>query len=129
LLEEPELAIQKYTARVWKKQRQQNEFKDLIAKKREIKQQELEKERLLDLYQTGRIELSEIEPRLKAIRTKITKIQNGCALLEEVEIGSVYLLPKNCAGTIKGYLEQDHDIYLSPSTLKVWPTVRLPREG
>jgi hypothetical protein len=81
LLEEPELAIQKYTARVWKKQRQQNEFKDLIAKKREIKQQELEKERLLDLYQTGRIELSEIEPRLKAIRTKITKIQNGCALL------------------------------------------------
>jgi hypothetical protein len=30
---------------------------------------------------------------------------------------------------IKGYLEQDYGAYLSPSTLKVWPTERLPRKG
>jgi site-specific DNA recombinase len=93
LLEEPELAIREYTARVRKKQREQNEFKDLLAKKkREIKKQELEKERLLDLYQTGRIELSEIEPRLKVIRTKITKIQNECALIEKEEKGESHRL-------------------------------------
>jgi septal ring factor EnvC (AmiA/AmiB activator) len=72
--------------RVQKKQRQQTEFKALLAKKkRESKQLELEKERLLDLYQSGRIALAEIEPRLKSLRSKIKKSQDECALLEKEE--------------------------------------------
>jgi hypothetical protein len=54
----------------------------LTQKKREIKQRELEKERLLDLYQTGQVGLKEIELRLKSLRAKITKLQNECALVE-----------------------------------------------
>jgi site-specific DNA recombinase len=50
LLEQPELVFQEYTRRAQKKQRQQSEVKELLAKKkRELKQRELEKERLLDL--------------------------------------------------------------------------------
>jgi site-specific DNA recombinase len=86
LVEQPDLVMQEYTARVQKKQRQQTEFKALLAKKkRESKQLELEKERLLDLYQSGRIALAEIEPRLKSLRSKIKKTQDECALLEKEE--------------------------------------------
>ena len=84
LVEQPDLVMQEYTARVQKKQRQQTEFKALLAKKkRESKQLELEKERLLDLYQSGQIALAEIEPRLKSLRSKIKKSQDECALLEK----------------------------------------------
>jgi polyribonucleotide nucleotidyltransferase len=86
LIEQPELVLKEYAARVEKKQRQQSEFKDLLAKKRrEIKQQELEKERLLDLYQGGRVSLAEIEPRLKVIRSKMKKAQDECVLIEKEE--------------------------------------------
>jgi hypothetical protein len=84
LVEQPDLVMQEYTARVQKKQRQQTEFKALLAKKkRESKQLELEKERLLDLYQSGQIALAEIESRLKSLRSKIKKSQDECALLEK----------------------------------------------
>ena len=81
LLEQPDLVVKEYARRTQKKQFQQLEFKDLLAKKRrEIKQQEIEKARLLDLYQTGQIELAEIEARLKGLRSKIKKLQDECAL-------------------------------------------------
>ncbi|MEJ7710818.1 MAG: recombinase zinc beta ribbon domain-containing protein [Pyrinomonadaceae bacterium] len=86
LIEQPELVLKEYAARVQKKQRQRSEYKELIAKKRkEIKQQELEKERLLDLYQGGRVSLAEIEQRLKAIRAKMKKAADECALIEKEE--------------------------------------------
>jgi len=86
LLEQPDLILKEYARRTQKKQRQQLEFKELLLKKkREIKQQELEKTRLLDLYQTGHVELAEIEPRLKSIRSKIKKLHDECALLERDE--------------------------------------------
>jgi site-specific DNA recombinase len=86
LVEQPDLVMQEYTARVQKKQRRQTEFKALLAKKkRESKQLELEKERMLDLYQSGQIALAEIEPRLKSLRSKIKKSQDECALLEKGE--------------------------------------------
>jgi len=86
LIEQPELVLKEYAARVEKKQRQQSEFKNLIAKKRrEIKQHELEKERLLDLYQGGRISLAEIEQRLKMIRSKMKKAHDECVLIEKAE--------------------------------------------
>ena len=86
LIEQPELVLKEYAARIQKKQRQRSEYKELIARKRkEIKQQELEKERLLDLYQGGRVSLAEIEQRLKAIRSKMKKAEDECALIEKEE--------------------------------------------
>lgn len=84
LIEQPKLILSEYTSRLDKKQRQQSQFTQLMTKKsREIKQQELEKERLLDLYQRGQVSLSEIEHRLKSIRTKIKKLQDESLLLEK----------------------------------------------
>jgi hypothetical protein len=37
---------------------------------------------LLDLYQTGQVALSELEPRLKRIRAQLTKLREECALVE-----------------------------------------------
>jgi site-specific DNA recombinase len=54
-----------------------------MKKQKEIHNQELEKKRLLDLYQTGIISLEEITPRLEAIRDRIKNIQQEYALLEE----------------------------------------------
>lgn len=86
LLEQPDLVLQEYARRTRKKRRQQLEFKELLAKKRrEIKQQEIEKTRLLDLYQTGHVELAEIEPRLKSLRSKIKKLHDEFAQVEKEE--------------------------------------------
>jgi site-specific DNA recombinase len=84
LLEQPELVLLEYTRRTQKKQRQQQDVKELLAKKkREIKQRELEKERLLDLYQTGQVGLQEIEPRLKSLRAKLKKLADEWTLVEK----------------------------------------------
>ncbi len=40
---------------------------------------------LLDLYQSGRVALAEIEPPLKNLRSKIKKVQDECVLLEKEE--------------------------------------------
>ncbi len=84
LLEQPELVLQEYTRRTQKKQRQQSDVTELLAKKkREIKHQDQEKERLLDLYQTGHVSLSEIESRLKSIRARLKKLHEECTLVEK----------------------------------------------
>src|SRR5262249_14987719 len=84
LLEHPEVVLKEYTRRAQQKQRQSSDVKALLAqKKRELKQQELEKERLLDLYQTGHVGLTEIEPRLKSIRAKLKKLHEECTLIEK----------------------------------------------
>ncbi len=84
LLEQPELVLQEYTRRTQKKQRQQSDVTELLAKKkREIKHQDQEKERLLDLYQTGHVSLPEIESRLKSIRARLKKLHEECTLVEK----------------------------------------------
>jgi len=86
LLEQPELVLQEYSTRVQTKQCRQDEFKTLLTRKKgEGKQLEHEKERLLDLYQIGRIALTEIESRLKSIRSRIKKVEDECLLLEREE--------------------------------------------
>jgi len=83
LIEQPDLVLQKYTRRTQKKQRQQSDATVILAKKRqEGKQRELEKERLLDLYQTGQVALSELEPRLKHLRAQLQQLHEECALVE-----------------------------------------------
>ncbi|MBK7962353.1 MAG: hypothetical protein IPK04_14925 [Bdellovibrionales bacterium] len=47
--------------------------------------QEQQKERLLDLYQVGTLNLAEVEERLKTLRLRITKLNNECALLNQEE--------------------------------------------
>jgi hypothetical protein len=37
---------------------------------------------VLDLYQTGQVQLSELEPRLKSMRAHLTKLHEECALVE-----------------------------------------------
>lgn len=75
--------LQEYTRRTRQKPRQQRDVKARLAgKTREIKQQGLEKERLLALYQTGQVGLKEIELRLKSLRAKITKLYDEGALVE-----------------------------------------------
>ena len=54
-------------------------------KKREIKPQASEKTRWLALYQSGHIELAEIEPRLQGLRAKIKKLHEEGALVEKEE--------------------------------------------
>jgi Chromosome segregation ATPases len=86
LVEQPDMILREYMTRVEKKQRQRSEFNQLVSKKKkELRQQELEKERLLDLYQRGKVSLSEIEHRLKSIRTKMKKAQDEITLLEKEE--------------------------------------------
>jgi site-specific DNA recombinase len=86
LLAQPEQVLQEYTRRTRKKPQQQLAAKELLAqKRREIKQQETEKGRLLDLYQAGHLEPAELEPRLKSLRTKLKKLHDECAQVEQAE--------------------------------------------
>jgi len=55
----------------------------MIKKKKEIHQQALEKQRLIDLYQTGIISLEDITPRLDRIRERMQRIEQEYTLLEE----------------------------------------------
>jgi len=84
LIKEPPLVFKEYVDRVNKKGTQQLSLEAVREKKKkELRQQELEKQRLLDLYQGGNISLEEIEPRLKTIRSKIKKIEQESTLLEQ----------------------------------------------
>jgi site-specific DNA recombinase len=87
LMEEPEAVIREYTARLHHKQNQQSDYLAVAGKKKkEIKQQEREKERLLDLYQRGVLEVAEIEERLKAIRAKVNRLTDECSLLQRAAL-------------------------------------------
>jgi hypothetical protein len=57
----------------------------LNKKQKEIRHQQHEMERLLDLYQSGTLEKHEIEERLKVIRSKIKQLQDECMLLDQEE--------------------------------------------
>jgi len=84
LIENPQLVLQEYTQRSGKKKKQRLSLEHLITKKQqENRQQELQKQRLLDLYQTGSIGLEDIQSRLEKIRQRIEKIQQEWKLLHQ----------------------------------------------
>ena len=86
LIEEPEVVINEYARRIDSKKKETFNHETLInKKKKEIRMQEQQKERILDLYQSGTISLLEVEERLKNIRLRITKFHNECALLNQEE--------------------------------------------
>jgi len=84
LIQYPEVVFEEYSGRVHSKRKGELDITSiLMKKKREIHNQELEKKRLIDLYQTGIISLEEITPRLDRIRDRIRRIEQESSLLEE----------------------------------------------
>lgn len=88
LIENPETVLKEYSNRTTKKEKQITSHTTLIGqKRREIKSRESEKERLLDLYQGGNLEMGEIEHRLASIRLKIKNAEESIQLLERSHQG------------------------------------------
>jgi site-specific DNA recombinase len=84
LIQYPEVVFQEYSRRIHHKQQGELDITALLIKKQqELHKQELEKKRLLDLYQTGTISLEEISPRIERIREKMKSIEQEYILLEE----------------------------------------------
>jgi len=83
LIQYPELVFEEYSHRIRSKRKGElNLTSIMIKKKKEIHNQELEKNRLLDLYQTDIIPLEEIKLRLDRIRDRIQRIEQEYTLLE-----------------------------------------------
>jgi site-specific DNA recombinase len=84
LIEHPHLVLQAYTQRSGTRKRQRLSVEQLLTKKQqEIRQQELQKQRLLDLYQVGSIRLEDIQGRLAQIRQGIEKLQQEWKHLQQ----------------------------------------------
>lgn len=84
LINQPEVVFNEYSSRTNKKSQQKIDIEALLAKKeKELRNQEYEKQRLLDLYQTGSLTLDEIQARLELLRGRIGKIQQEYSLLEK----------------------------------------------
>lgn len=83
LLLHPQLVLQEYTQRVNTQHKQQVSLDALLKKKeQEIRQQEVQKQSLLDLYQAGSIPLEEIQKRLEHIRTRMQQMEEEAHLLQ-----------------------------------------------
>ena len=86
LISSPELVMNEYANRIDKKKKKSDSGIQIHNKKTlELKQAQREKERLLDLYQLGTLDLAEIGPRLQSIRTKEQRIQQEIDLLKRDE--------------------------------------------
>jgi site-specific DNA recombinase len=84
LIQHPELVFEEYSRRAHSKRKGEFDLTTMmIKKKKELHTQELEKKRLIDLYQTGIISLEEITPRLDRIRDRLKNIEQEYRLLEE----------------------------------------------
>ena len=84
LIQYPEVVFEEYSRRIHSKRKGELDLTSIMMKKKkEIHSQELEKKRLIDLYQTGTISLEEITPRLDRIRSRIKKVEQEYNLLEE----------------------------------------------
>src|SRR5215510_1209704 len=84
LIQHPELVFEEYSRRAHSKRKGALDLTTMIIKKKkELHTQELEKKRLIDLYQTGIISLEEITPRLDRIRDHLKNIEQEYRLLEE----------------------------------------------
>lgn len=83
LIQDPQLVLQESTQRVGATHKQRLSLEQLLNKKQqEIRQQDGQKQRLLDLYQAGSIRLEDIQARLDQIRTRIQQNQQELRLLQ-----------------------------------------------
>ena len=77
------MVLAEYSQRVNTQQTSRVSRAGLRTKKaKEARQQEVEKQRLLDLYQVGTLSLDEIQDRLQGIRAKLKKIDEERTWLE-----------------------------------------------
>jgi len=84
LIQYPEVVFEEYSRRIHSKRKGDLDLTSIMMKKKkEIHTQELEKKRLIDLYQTGIVSLEEITPRLDRIRNRINSVEQEYKLLEE----------------------------------------------
>jgi site-specific DNA recombinase len=84
LLQQPKVVLAEYTQRVKNARTGSVTVEALLRQKRkELRQQEAEKQRLLDLYQAGGISLEEITPRLQDIRSRMKNIEGEVSRLEQ----------------------------------------------
>ena len=84
LIATPETVLSEYEDRIEKKKVKSANGVDLIgSKNRELKKLDTQKERLLDLYQRGDLALTEMEPRLKALRSRVNKTEAEINLLKK----------------------------------------------
>jgi site-specific DNA recombinase len=83
LIKTPEIVMKEYINRIEKRKNEEDTNEQIIKKKnQELKSAQQEKERMLDLYQFGRLELNELEPRLQKLRAKIQYIQQEIELFK-----------------------------------------------
>lgn len=76
IIKEPHLVLQEYNKRMNQQKVNDSQREEIIIKKKkEIKRKEIEKERLIDLFQIGKVKKEEIGLRLDEIRLKIKKIE------------------------------------------------------
>lgn len=112
LISSPNIVIQEYNSRIEKKKQKNDSDVGILNKKmRELKNAEREKERLLDLYQLGTMELNELEPRLKSMRVRIHRVQQEIDLLKheaENESKKLHVIQRfeDFCSTISGNLEE-----------------------
>lgn len=84
LLQHPELVLQEYLERASRGQETRAARQALLVKTRKsITRLENQKERLLDLYQAGVIDLSVIKSRLESIRRAIKQFEAECRVLDQ----------------------------------------------
>ena len=84
LIQNPDIVLKEYSQRMNAKKNQRLSLETMIEKKKkELRAQDLQKQRLLDLYQNGLLSLTEIEARLASIRTKMGTIEQEKTFLEK----------------------------------------------
>lgn len=84
LLRHPSLVLQEYLTQSSKLVDPSSELSTLLQrKKKEIQQQNHQKKRLLDLYQTGTIELDAIQARLESLRRNIRHLEKELEILQQ----------------------------------------------
>lgn len=84
LLQQPELIFKEYTERAQEKGNNKISLEMILnKKKKELRQLDTQKGRLLSLYQTGTIALSDIETQLSELRRKKKHLQHEYELLEQ----------------------------------------------
>jgi site-specific DNA recombinase len=87
----PEIIVTEYQRRV--ESTQQTDYEYLISQKyQEIRRYNRERERLIDLFQTGLIEKVEIEAKLQNLRSKIEQLNNEILYLDNQDKESKKLL-------------------------------------
>ena len=98
LIISPELVMNEYANRIEKKKNKNNSTEQIRNKKTlEFKHAQREKERMIDLYQLGTLDINEIEPRLQNIRAKMQRIQQELDLLrheEEIETRMLHVVQR-----------------------------------